>query len=238
MRPRTGVMLQEGGFPCDLSGGERRRLDLAPALREEGSTALLTTHHLEQARELTDRLAILHEGELVLSGIPAEVPGLEDDLLVVAEAATGPEAPDARGGRCERGHIPAGRTPGLPDHDREQSRPPREPEAGPERGRAGLRAQDRVGAAAGRGNPGRARRRAVRGTGVGGRRGQRGGSPPTAREAGVLELAADGAPVAEIAERASLAQGTVRNHLASAAAELGAENRHTAVRLTRARGWV
>ncbi|MET9693100.1 ABC transporter ATP-binding protein [Streptomyces sp. NPDC006514] len=143
VRPRTGVMLQEGGFPSDLSvtetvrmwggvttgarpaaevlelvglaarsavrvkqlsGGERRRLDLALALlgrpevlfldepttgmdpegrrdtwalvrelREQGTTVLLTTHYLEEAEELADRLAILHEGELVLTGTPAEV---------------------------------------------------------------------------------------------------------------------------------------------------------------------
>lgn len=65
-----------------------------------------------------------------------------------------------------------------------------------------------------------------------------GDSPPTVREAQVLEPAADGAPIAEIAEKASLSQGTVRNHLSSAASKLGAENRHTAVRLARARGWV
>ncbi|MEU3059077.1 ABC transporter ATP-binding protein [Streptomyces subrutilus] len=143
VRPRTGVMLQEGGFPSDLtvaetvrmwsgvtsaarpapevlelvglgarsavrvkqlSGGERRRLDLAMALlgrpevlfldepttgmdpegrrdtwalvrelRAQGTTVLLTTHYLEEAEELADRLGILHEGELVLSGTPAEV---------------------------------------------------------------------------------------------------------------------------------------------------------------------
>ena len=65
-----------------------------------------------------------------------------------------------------------------------------------------------------------------------------GDSPLTAREAEVLELAADGAPVAEIAERATLSQGTVRNYLSSAVSKLGAENRHTAVRLARERGWV
>ncbi|MEU6759513.1 ABC transporter ATP-binding protein [Streptomyces sp. NPDC046685] len=143
VRPRTGVMLQEGGFPSDLtvtetvrmwggvttgarpvaealelvglgarssvrvkqlSGGERRRLDLALALlgrpevlfldepttgmdpegrrdtwalvrrvRAQGTTVLLTTHYLEEAEVLADRLAILHEGEVVLSGTPAEV---------------------------------------------------------------------------------------------------------------------------------------------------------------------
>ncbi|MEV8534876.1 response regulator transcription factor [Streptomyces sp. NPDC051211] len=65
-----------------------------------------------------------------------------------------------------------------------------------------------------------------------------GDSPLTAREAEVLELAADGAPIAEIAERAALSQGTVRNYLSAAAAKLGAENRHAAVRLARERGWV
>ena len=65
-----------------------------------------------------------------------------------------------------------------------------------------------------------------------------GDSPLTAREAEVLELAADGAPVAEIAERAALSQGTVRNYLSSAVSKLGTENRHAAVRLARERGWV
>ncbi|ANC32438.1 response regulator transcription factor [Isoptericola dokdonensis] len=65
-----------------------------------------------------------------------------------------------------------------------------------------------------------------------------GDSPLTAREADVLELAADGAPVEEIAARAALAPGTVRNYLSSAVAKLGVTNRHEAVRLARAKGWV
>lgn len=65
-----------------------------------------------------------------------------------------------------------------------------------------------------------------------------GDSPLTAREAELLELAADGAPIAEIADRASLAAGTVRNYLSSAAVKLEAENRHTAVRIARENGWI
>ncbi|WP_336705952.1 response regulator transcription factor [Oerskovia sp. USHLN155] len=65
-----------------------------------------------------------------------------------------------------------------------------------------------------------------------------GSSPLTAREADVLELAAGGAPVEEIATRASLAPGTVRNYLSSAAAKLGATNRHEAVHLARRHGWI
>ncbi|MEU2258729.1 ABC transporter ATP-binding protein [Streptomyces sp. NPDC019645] len=143
VRPRIGVMLQEGGFPSDLtaaetvrmwagctsgarpvaealelvglgrrsgvrveqlSGGERRRLDLALALlgrpevlfldepttgldaegrrdtwelvrelREAGTTVLLTTHYLEEAESLADRLAIMHAGRIVATGTPDEV---------------------------------------------------------------------------------------------------------------------------------------------------------------------
>lgn len=65
-----------------------------------------------------------------------------------------------------------------------------------------------------------------------------GASPLTPREADVLELAADGAPVEEIAARAALAPGTVRNYLSSAAAKLGVANRHEAARLARAKGWI
>ncbi|MCX3062480.1 ABC transporter ATP-binding protein [Streptomyces beihaiensis] len=143
VRPRIGVMLQEGGFPPELtaaetvrmwagctsgsrgmdealemvglarrrdvrvkqlSGGEKRRLDLALALlgrpevlfldepttgldaegrratwelvrhlRDGGTTVLLTTHYLEEAEELADRLAILHEGRIAASGRVADV---------------------------------------------------------------------------------------------------------------------------------------------------------------------
>ncbi|MEU9198093.1 ABC transporter ATP-binding protein [Streptomyces hundungensis] len=143
VRPRTGVMLQEGGFPAELtvaetvrmwagctsgarpvaealelvdlarrsqvrvkqlSGGEKRRLDLAlallarpevlfldepttgldaegrratwelvRALRDGGTTVLLTTHYLEEAEALAERLAILHEGRIAASGRVDEV---------------------------------------------------------------------------------------------------------------------------------------------------------------------
>ncbi|EPD91455.1 hypothetical protein HMPREF1486_05025 [Streptomyces sp. HPH0547] len=65
-----------------------------------------------------------------------------------------------------------------------------------------------------------------------------GDSPLSEREAELLELALDGAPVAEIARQASLTQGTVRNYLSAAAAKLGAENRHAAARMARDRGWI
>ncbi|MEU5694953.1 ABC transporter ATP-binding protein [Actinosynnema sp. NPDC020468] len=153
VRARTGVVLQESGFPADLtpremlrlwrrdanadealerldlahrrdvrlkqlSGGERRRLDLALALvgrpevlfldepttgldpesrkrtwevvREvlaEGTTVLLTTHYLEEAESLAHRLAILHRGEVAVSGPLV-------DVLAAQPARIGFDMPD------------------------------------------------------------------------------------------------------------------------------------------------
>lgn len=65
-----------------------------------------------------------------------------------------------------------------------------------------------------------------------------GDSPLTPRETDVLELAADGVAIEEIARRAALSPGTVRNYLSSAATKLGAANRHEAVSIGRSHGWI
>jgi two-component system response regulator DesR len=65
-----------------------------------------------------------------------------------------------------------------------------------------------------------------------------GDNPLTPREADVLELAADGAAVEEIAQRAALSSGTVRNYLSSATTKLGASNRHEAIHVARTHGWI
>ena len=88
----------------DLSGGQRRRLDLAlalvgdpelvfldepttgfdpaarrtawgvvRALKELGKTVLLTTHYLDEAQELADRVAIVKEGRIVAEGPPDQL---------------------------------------------------------------------------------------------------------------------------------------------------------------------
>jgi ABC-2 type transport system ATP-binding protein len=87
-----------------LSGGQKRRLDLALALvgdpdlvfldepttgfdpqarrnawemvrglRELGKTILLTTHYLDEAQQLADRVAVLRDGVIVLEGTPSEL---------------------------------------------------------------------------------------------------------------------------------------------------------------------
>ncbi|WP_353647863.1 response regulator transcription factor [Nakamurella sp. A5-74] len=65
-----------------------------------------------------------------------------------------------------------------------------------------------------------------------------GDSPLTPREADVLEYAADGASIAEIAQRAHLSPGTTRNYLSAAATKLGAVNRHEASAVARRHGWI
>ncbi|MFP5310433.1 MAG: ABC transporter ATP-binding protein [Actinomycetes bacterium] len=179
LRPRVGVMLQEGGvYPMahpdevlrlfarfyadpldpeallervgltearrtrvrDLSGGQKQRLSLALALvgrpevvfldeptagldpaarrmtwdhvRElqgEGVTVVLTTHLLDEAEELADRVAIVDNGELVALGTPDELThGTTADLRFTAAggidvdalgAALGAPVDEARPGR-------------------------------------------------------------------------------------------------------------------------------------------
>ncbi|WSF33109.1 ABC transporter ATP-binding protein [Streptomyces sp. NBC_01351] len=152
IRPRTGVMLQEGGFISELtasetlrmwggcttgarpvadalamtgltgradvqvkslSGGERRRLDLALAvlgspellfldepttgmdpegrqetwdiikgLQGQGTSIVLTTHYLEEAEALADRIAIMHAGRIALAGTVAEIRDSRPSTLV------------------------------------------------------------------------------------------------------------------------------------------------------------
>ena len=65
-----------------------------------------------------------------------------------------------------------------------------------------------------------------------------GESPFTPREAEVLQAAQDGAPVATIAQRVHLSEGTVRNHLSSVMAKTSTGTRAEAVRVAIDRGWI
>ncbi len=44
-------------------------------LRAEGRTVFLTTHYLEEAERLADRIAIIHHGRLIAVGAPSEIIG-------------------------------------------------------------------------------------------------------------------------------------------------------------------
>jgi ABC-2 type transport system ATP-binding protein len=57
-----------------LDPESRRRVwDLVLQLRDRGRSVLLTTHYLEEAEALADRVAIMRAGELVREGTPAEL---------------------------------------------------------------------------------------------------------------------------------------------------------------------
>ncbi|TDD77780.1 ABC transporter ATP-binding protein [Actinomadura darangshiensis] len=173
VRPRIGIMLQDGGFFADLtvaetvehwrgftpaargrdeaigmaglaekagvrvrqlSGGQKRRLDLALALlgrpavlfldeptsgmdpeaRREtwrtvrdvvagGTTVLLTTHYLEEAEHLADRLAILHRGRIEASGTVGEVVAGHGDRITfrLPERLRVAELPELSGARAD-----------------------------------------------------------------------------------------------------------------------------------------
>ncbi|WP_328399017.1 ABC transporter ATP-binding protein [Streptomyces sp. NBC_00390] len=186
VRSRTGVMLQEGGFPSELtvaettrmwaacttgarpvtealalvglgerarvrvkqlSGGERRRLDLAlallgrpevlfldepttgldaegrrdtwelvRALRQAGTTVLLTTHYLEEAELLADRLAIMHRGRIVTTGTPAEVTATRPARIRFVLPFGVPAGRLPLGLQAAEAEVPAGRSSGGGRH--------------------------------------------------------------------------------------------------------------------------
>ena len=51
----------------------RRILDSVKQLKEEGLTVLYTTHYMEEAEELSDRVGIIDQGELIALGTQAEL---------------------------------------------------------------------------------------------------------------------------------------------------------------------
>jgi ABC-2 type transport system ATP-binding protein len=105
-----------------LSGGQRRRLDVAlgiigrpkllfldepttgfdpqarrsfwdllSGLRERGTTILLTTHYLDEAEHLADRVAVVRDGRVLALGAPADLGGRADQAAVVRWTEQGPD---------------------------------------------------------------------------------------------------------------------------------------------------
>jgi ABC-2 type transport system ATP-binding protein len=57
-----------------LDAQSRRELHAAILrMKEEGHTVLLTTHYIEEAQRLCDRLAIIDHGKIIATGTPAEL---------------------------------------------------------------------------------------------------------------------------------------------------------------------
>ncbi|MGY2080165.1 ABC transporter ATP-binding protein [Modestobacter sp. SYSU DS0657] len=125
----VGLTEKAGSRGRTLSGGQRRRLDVAlgivgrprllfldepttgfdpearrqfwsliRSLRDLGTTMLLTTHYLDEAEELADRVGVIAHGRLVEVAVPAELGGrgaapavvswTEDGRRRVVETAT------------------------------------------------------------------------------------------------------------------------------------------------------
>ncbi|HEX3455640.1 MAG TPA: ABC transporter ATP-binding protein [Gaiellaceae bacterium] len=53
----------------------RAAWDMIRSLRQLGKTVLLTTHYLDEAEQLSDRVAVLREGQIVAIGRPSELTG-------------------------------------------------------------------------------------------------------------------------------------------------------------------
>src|SRR5438552_205121 len=53
----------------------RAAWDMIRSLRELGKTILLTTHYLDEAEQLSDRVAVLREGRIAALGRPSELSG-------------------------------------------------------------------------------------------------------------------------------------------------------------------
>ena len=121
----VGLAEQAGVEATKLSGGQRRRLDVALALvgdpelifldepttgfdpaarraawevvtglRALGKTILLTTHYMEEAERLADRIVVMARGEVVAAGTPATLGG-RDRAAAVVTFTLPPGADDA-----------------------------------------------------------------------------------------------------------------------------------------------
>jgi ABC-2 type transport system ATP-binding protein len=73
----------------------RRILDTVQELNQSGMTVLYTTHYMEEAQELSDRIGIIDYGKMIALGTQEELTrlvGEEDTIeLAISEESTSPE---------------------------------------------------------------------------------------------------------------------------------------------------
>lgn len=66
------VLLDEPTTGLDPQARRELHADIA-RMRDDGCTVLLTTHYLEEAEQLCDRIAIINHGEIVATGTPRDL---------------------------------------------------------------------------------------------------------------------------------------------------------------------
>ena len=82
------IFLDEPTTGFDPSA-RRRSWDLVSNLRSLGKTVLLTTHYMDEAQNLADRVAVIAKGEIVAEGTPDTIGGRQDAKAVIAFATDG-----------------------------------------------------------------------------------------------------------------------------------------------------
>ena len=92
-RPRV-VVLDEPTTGLDPQARRELHADIA-RMRDDGCTVLLTTHYLEEAERLCDRIAIVNRGEVVAAGTPRELTARADGAQTVRVVTAGPLAAEA-----------------------------------------------------------------------------------------------------------------------------------------------
>ena len=81
-------------------------------LVERGKTVLLTTHYLEEADALADRIAVINQGEIIAEGTPAEIKAQTSGKRIrcITALSLACFAANSRRDRCEAGSR-SGRDP-------------------------------------------------------------------------------------------------------------------------------
>ena len=110
------LLLDEPTTGLDPEARRRLHSDIE-ALRDEGRTVLLTTHYIEEAEELCDRVLMIRDGALVADGAPFELvrrAGGEAILWLAVDGELDP-APLLEAGVVEEGRRGAYRRFRTPD---------------------------------------------------------------------------------------------------------------------------
>ncbi|MDR3313310.1 MAG: ATP-binding cassette domain-containing protein [Oscillospiraceae bacterium] len=97
MRRRLDIAMSLTGDPAVLFLDEpttgldpQSRIEMWSMIRElsrSGVTIFLTTQYLEEAEQLADKIAILHEGKIIKEGTPEQLKTVENTLLLTVKTS-------------------------------------------------------------------------------------------------------------------------------------------------------